>query len=85
MNLCNYNWNVMNLSLLSTFETIFREQSPENRKKYIVISPEKLKSVASFILDYVGWEAKFTNHWCIVPPIYFFFAAEETIMIEFAM
>jgi len=82
MNLCNYNWNMANLSLHSTFDTLLRLQySSKRREQYIQITPQKL-NVASFRADWGS--TKFKIHWCILSSVYFFFAAEETIMIEFA-
>jgi hypothetical protein len=83
MKLCNYNWNLMNLSLLSSFDTMFGQTSPENKRQYIGISSEKLKSVTSFILDYVNWKAKFRGQWCIATPVYLFLIADETVSIIF--
>jgi len=79
MDFCNYNWNMANLSLHSTFDTLLRSK---NRSQYIQITQQKLNNVASFSADWGS--TKFNIHLCILSSVYFYFATEETIMIEFA-
>jgi len=77
MDFCNYTWNIMNLSLFVTFDTMLRLQEPsEGIRGYIRIFLQKLDFFVGFRAD---WESTNFKPIACVSFIYNFYADEETV------
>jgi len=77
MDFCNYNWNIMNLSLLVAFDTLLRlHESSEGIREHIEIVQQKNDFSAMFRKD---WESTNFKLLDCVSYIYDFYVDEETV------
>jgi len=85
MNLCNYNYNIMSLSLLGFSNITYSyEFYSESGMENIAISPSKFVFIPYLSFFKRSWAKEFKNHWNIVNTTYNLFTAEKIMKIEFS-